>query len=417
MTIPTLEAFVADATTWLDEHAARTAGGDEEKLVWGQGEFSVAVFHSLPEDDERALLERAKAWTQAKAERGYHAISGPVEDGGLGYPRNYAQAFARLERQYERPAGHETHSVTTRLIAPTIKRWGTPEQQEKFVPMFLAARELCCQLFSEPGAGSDLASLACRAVRDGDEWVVNGQKVWSSGAQFSEWGELIARTDPDVPKHRGMTAFIIPMDLPGVEVRPIGQMSGGSSFNEVFFTDVRVPDSMRLGGEGDGWRVALTTLEFERDHSDGGGGRRVGGGYRHLLATAQAMGVTADPATRRALVDAYLRERVEALVNRRAADLARDGRPGPEGSLGKLLWTENMRRTSDAISRILGPALVADTGEWGTYAWGEHVLGAPGYRIAGGSDEVQRNIIGERVLGLPGEPRVDKDVPFKEVPR
>ncbi len=417
MTIPTLEAFVADATAWLDEHAARVTTGDEEKLVWGQGEFSVAVFHSLPADDEQALLERAKAWTQAKAERGFHAISTPVEDGGLGYPRTYSQAFARLERQYERPAGHETHSVTTRLIAPTIKRWGTPDQQARFVPMFLAATELCCQLFSEPGAGSDLASLSCRAVRDGEEWVVNGQKVWSSGAQFSEWGELIARTDPDVPKHRGMTAFIIPMDLPGIEIRPIKQMSGGASFNEVFFTDVRVPDSMRLGSEGDGWRVALTTLEFERDHSDGGGGRRVGGGYRHLLATAQAMGVTADPPTRRALVDAFVRERVEALVNRRAADLAREGTPGPEGSLGKLLWTENMRGTSDVISRILGPALAADTGEWGTYAWGEHVLGAPGYRIAGGSDEVQRNIIGERVLGLPGEPRVDKDVPFREVLR
>src|SRR5262245_7047661 len=146
--VPTLEAFVEDATTWLDEHAARSIAGDEDKLVWGQGEFSVSVFHSLSRDDERALLERAKAWTQAKAERGYHAISSPVEDGGLGYPRSFAQTFARLERLYERPAGHETHSVTTRLIAPTIKRWGRPEQQAKFVPMFLAARELCCQLFS-----------------------------------------------------------------------------------------------------------------------------------------------------------------------------------------------------------------------------------------------------------------------------
>jgi alkylation response protein AidB-like acyl-CoA dehydrogenase len=415
--IPTLESFVDEADAWLAANAARVLTGVEQKLVWGQGEFSVSVFHSLTPDDERALLERAKAWTQSKATRGYHAIAAPVEDGGLGYPRRYAQAFARLERRYERPLSHETHSVTTRLIAPTIQQWGTPAQRADLVPRFLAARELCCQLFSEPGAGSDLAALGCRATRDGAEWVVNGQKVWSSGAQFAEWGELIARSDVDVPKHRGMTAFVIPMDLPGIEIRPIRQMSGGASFNEVFFTDVRMPDSMRLGGEGDGWRVALTTLGFERDHSDSGGTSRVGGGWQHLIATARAMGVTSDPATRRALVDAYIGERVEGLVNLRAADLARGGTPGPEGSLGKLLWTEGMRRTSAVISRILGPALVADTGEWGTFEWGEHVLGAPGYRIAGGSDEVQRNIIGERVLGLPAEPRVDKDIAFKDVPR
>jgi len=415
--IPPLEAFLADAAAWLDAQTSRRVTGDDQKLVWGQGEFSVSVFHALSQEDERELLERAKAWTQRKAERGYHAIAAPVPDGGLGYPRRYASAFARLERQYNRPASHETHSVTTRLIAPTIQQWGTPSQRAELVPRFLAARELCCQLFSEPGAGSDLANLSCRAVRDGDEWVVNGQKVWSSGAQFSEWGELIARTDVDVPKHRGMTAFIVPMDLPGIDVRPIRQMSGGASFNEVFFADVRIADSMRLGAEGDGWRVALTTLGFERDHSDGSGGSRVGGGGQHLLATARAMGVTADAATRRALIDASIGDRVETLVNRRAAELARGGTPGPEGSLGKLIWTEGMRRTSDVVSRVLGPALIADTGEWGTYAWGEHVLGAPGYRIAGGSDEVQRNIIGERVLGLPAEPRVDKDVPFKDVAR
>jgi alkylation response protein AidB-like acyl-CoA dehydrogenase len=429
--IPALEAFLADAEAWLDDHTTRTVTADDQKLVWGQGEFSVSVFHALSHEDERELLERAKAWTQAKAERGYHAIAAPIEDGGLGYPRRYASAFGRLERQYDRPASHETHSVTTRLIAPTIQQWGTPDQRAGLVPRFLAACELCCQLFSEPGAGSDLASVSCRAVRDGDEWIVNGQKVWSSGAQFSQWGELIARTDVDVPKHRGLTAFVIPMDLPGIQVRPIKQMSGGASFNEVFFTDVRIADSMRLGAEGAGWRVALTTLGFERDHSDSGGGSRVGGGWQQLLATARARcepsessgeratrcGVTGDPATRRMLVDAYIGSRVETLVNRRAAELARGGTPGPEGSLGKLIWTEGMRRTSDVVSRVLGPTLIADTGEWGTYEWGERVLGAPGYRIAGGSDEVQRNIIGERVLGLPAEPRVDKDTPFKDVLR
>jgi alkylation response protein AidB-like acyl-CoA dehydrogenase len=256
-------------------------------------------------------------------------------------------------------------------------------------------------------------------VRDGDEWVVTGQKVWSSGAQFSEWGELIARTDPDVVKHRGMTAFVIPMDLPGIEIRPIKQMSGGTSFNEVFFNDVRVPDAMRLGPVGEGWKVALTTLGFERDHSDSGGGSgRVGGSWRQLLATARAMGATDDPVTRQKLIKAYTHFRVEGFVNRRAADQRRAGAPpGPEGSLGKLLWTEGMTYVSAVVADILGPRLVADSGEWGTYAWGEHVLGAPGYRIAGGSDETQRNIIGERVLGLPGEPRVDKDVAWKDVPR
>ena len=221
--------------------------------------------------------------------------------------------------------------------------FGSEEQRQTFVPRFLSARELCCQLFSEPGAGSDLAALGCRAVRDGDEWVINGQKVWSSGALFSEWGELIARSDPEVPKHKGMTAFIVPMDLSGIEVRPIKQMSGGSSFNEVFFTDVRVPDSMRLGDEGAGWRVALTTLGFERDHSDGSGSSRVGGGWQHVLATARAMGVTSDPVTRQLLARSYTHDRVESFVNQRAAELARGGTPGPEGSLGKLLWTNGMK--------------------------------------------------------------------------
>ena len=418
---PTLDEFTNDARSWLDEHAVlRPVATGNDDAAWGEGEFSVSVFHALTFEQERELLERLKAWTMAKAARGYHAITAEPEHGGLGLPRAYARAYAQLEALYQTPTSHETHSVTTRLVAPTIKMYGTPEQRKEFVGKFLAAEELCCQLFSEPTAGSDLASLACRAVRDGDEWVVNGQKVWSSGAQFSEWGELIARHDPDVAKHKGMTAFVIPLDLPGIEVRPIKQMSGGSSFNEVFLTDVRVPDTMRLGPIGEGWKVALTTLGFERDHSDvgSGGGGRVGGSWRQLLATAQAMGVTDDPALRQQLMQVYIHHRLEGFVNRRAADLRRAGSPpGPEGSLGKLLWTEGMRLVSDVISDVLGARLIADTGEWGTFAWGEHVLGAPGYRIAGGSDETQRNIIGERVLGLPGEPRVDKDVPWRDVPR
>ncbi|MGI9600242.1 MAG: acyl-CoA dehydrogenase family protein [Acidimicrobiales bacterium] len=418
MTEPDVEQFRADADAWLGARLERRPIDRSHDIVWGEGDFSVSVFHALDHDEEAALLDEIRTWVQAKAELGYHAITWPVEHGGLGLSKAHGRAFSRLEAQYVTPSGHETLGVTTGLIAPTIEIFGTDAQKEQFLAPLLRTDVFACQLFSEPGAGSDLGALACRAERDGDEWVVNGQKVWSSGAQFSDWGELIARTDPDVAKHKGMTAFMVPMDAEGVEVRPIGQMSGGSSFSEVFFTDVRIPDRLRLGPVGEGWKVALTTLSFERDHSSsGGGGSRVGGSWRQLLATAQALGVTDDPIIRDALVDVYLHSQVERYTMRRAADLARGGRPGPEGSLGKLMWTEGMRRISDAVSLVLGPRLTADSGEWGTYAWAEHVLGAPGYRIAGGSDEVQRNIIGERVLGLPGEPRVDKGVPFKDIPR
>jgi alkylation response protein AidB-like acyl-CoA dehydrogenase len=418
--MPTIEEFSAEALAWLEANATyKTSGTEEKEMVWGEGDFSVAVFHALSFEDEKALLEDIKNWSRKKATKGYHAITWPKEYGGLGLTKEHARAFGKLEQLFVTPTRHETFSVTTGLIAPTIRQYGTEEQKVQHVAKFLAADELCCQLFSEPGAGSDLAGLSCRADKDGDEWVINGQKVWSSGAQFSEWGELIVRHDPDVVKHKGMTAFVIPMDLPGIEIREIKQMSGGQSFNEVFFNDVRVPDSMRLGPVGEGWKVALTTLSFERDHSSsGGGGARAGGSYRQLEATARAMGVLSRPDVRDALVRMYTHMRVEGFVNRRAADLRAAGAPpGPEGSLGKLLWTEGMTQMSHAISTILGARLIANTGEWGTYEWGEHVLGAPGYRIAGGSDEVQRNIIGERVLGLPGEPRVDNQLPWSKVPR
>jgi alkylation response protein AidB-like acyl-CoA dehydrogenase len=354
-----------------------------------------------------------------KAERGYHAITANPRFGGLGLSKEHARAFTRLQAQFDVPDRHELFSVTIGLIAPTILRYGTEEQKDRWVAKFLSTEDYCCQLFSEPGAGSDLAALGCRAERDGDEWVVNGQKVWSSGAQFAQWGELIARTDPDVAKHKGMTAFIVPLDHPGVEVRPIKQMSGGQSFNEVFFSDARFPDSLRLGDVGVGWNVALTTLGFERDHSDsGGGGGRPGGTWRHVMATARQMDRLGDPVVRQSLMKMYTHLRVEGWVNRRAADLRAAGQPaGPEGSLGKLVWTQGMSLMADVAAQLVGPALTADTGHWGTYEWGEQVLGAPGYRIAGGSDEVQRNILGERVLGLPGEPRVDKDLPWKSIPR
>jgi len=406
--------FALSAKTWLATKLDRRPPTAEQ--LWGEGPFDVSVFHALTFDAERAHLDSLLEWVQTKAEHGYNAITWSTELGGLGLSRAHARAFGRLERQFVTPGIHESVSVTRTLVAPTVDVYGTDEQKQRWIPPFISGDVLCCQLFSEPGAGSDLAGLGTTAVRDGDEWIVNGQKVWSSGAQFSQFGELIARSDPDAVKHKGMTAFIIPMDLPGIEVRPIPQMSGGSSFCEVFFSDVRVADNMRLGEEGNGWKVALTTLGFERDHSEGEGGLASGGTWSKVLATARAMGVADDPLIRDSLASLYIHGRVESLTNRRAADLAKSGTPGPEGSLGKLLWTEGMYLMTEVVSTILGPRLVADTGAWGTFAWGEHVLGAPGYRIAGGSDEIQRNIIGERVLGLPREPKADTG-PWKHILR
>ena len=409
---PGLAVWRDGAHSWLTAHARRREAAGE--VQWGEGPDSVSVFHNLGEAEERALIAGACAWQKTKLEAGYAAIGLPPAVGGRGFPAEYERAFDEEENAFVTPETTELVKVTTHLVAPTIAAVGTSEQQAELVPPLLSADVLACQLFSEPAAGSDLAGVACRAVRDGDDWVVNGQKVWTSGARFAAYGELLARTDPTVPKHRGITAFLIPLDLPGVDIRPIRQMTGGASFNEVFFTDVRVPDRLRLGAEGDGWRVALITLAFERDSS--GSAHRPGGSVAMLVAAARHFGRDSDPLVRAELAQLFIRQRVRDAIGARVDAARRAGQPpGPEASLGKILWTQDMTHMTDVIGRILGPALVADSGQWGTYAWAEHVLGAPGYRIAGGSDEIQRTIIAERVLGLPADIRVDKDVPFAEI--
>jgi alkylation response protein AidB-like acyl-CoA dehydrogenase len=393
--------FAGEAHTWLAQHLQPRSRDRDSS--WGEGRFHVSVFRNLSAAEEQALIERAAGWIRTKAERGYHAISWPEKYGGLGLSRAHERAFAAAEAGFDTPVGHELLSVTTKLVAPTIARHGTDWQGKEFVTRFLQADDLCCQLFSEPGAGSDLASLACRADSDGDSWVVNGQKVWSSGAAFAAYGEIICRTDGDAPKHRGMTAFLVPMDSAGIEVRPIRQMTGGASFNEVFLTDVRIPDRLRLGAEGEGWTVALTTLGFERGAAAGSSGR-VGGSVRQVLDLARHLGRNADPVARQRLAALYIHYRLLGLNAARSAATVKAGRtPGPEGSIGKLQWTTGMAHMSDIVTGLLGAHLTADTGQWGTYAWADHVLGAPGYRIAGGSDEIQRNIIAERVLGLPSD--------------
>jgi len=409
---PTVESFAAAARAWL---AARLPEADPEHLSWGEGSDDVSVFHRLSFAEEKALLERAMAWQQEKYDAGYGAITWPAEHGGAGLTEAHEEAFNDAEADFATPEGHETFAVTTHLVAPTIRIFGTLAQQSRFVRRFRRAEELCCQLFSEPSAGSDLAGLATRAVRDGNDWVLNGQKVWSSGAQFAGWGELIARTDPAVPKHAGMTAFLVPLDAPGVQIRPIRQMSGGSSFNEVFLSDVKVCDDLRLGAVGQGWKVALTTLGFERG---GSGNRGVGGSWERLVGLARWLGRTGDPVVRQQLASVYIHQQVRQMNAARIAAATAAGQPpGPEGSIGKLLWVAGMTEIGQVAASLLGARLIADTGEWGTYAWNDHVLGAPGYRIAGGSDEIQRTIIAERVLGLPGDVRVDRDIPWRDIPR
>jgi acyl-CoA dehydrogenase len=273
-----------------------------------------------------------------------------------------------------------------------------------------------CQLFSEPGAGSDLASLQTKAERDGDEWIITGQKVWTTGAQFSDLGEIIARTDPNLPKHKGLTGFIVDMHAPGVEVRPLRQMTGGASFNEVFFNEVRVSDDHRLGDVNNGWNVALTTLMNERAAIGAGGG---GGGinmYQRVIEMVRHYGLNTDPLVRNELANLLIHGRVAGYNNQRAMDKIKAGQlPGPEMSIAKLAGTLNTLRLNDFISKVLGVKLIADSGEWGTYAWSQLILGAPGGRIAGGSDEVMRNIVGERVLGLPKDLGIDSTSAFKDL--
>lgn len=395
-----LAEFRARAREWLSNRLDTAVSSNPN--AWGVGSDSVAIFRTLNHEGERAHILSTRRWIQEKADAGFANLTWEVEWGGQGLPATFEAAFADEERAFVTPPGHEAVSITVGLVAPTIRVHGTPEQRERFLPPMLRTDEMWCQLFSEPGAGSDLAGLSARADRDGDGWVLNGQKVWTSGAQFADFGYLLARTDPGAPKHRGITAFLLPMNAEGVDVRPLRQMTGGASFNEVFLTDVRVSDWWRLGEIGDGWGVALTTLGFERTAS-----QLKGDTVARLIGLAQHLGVSGEPVIRQSLARAFIHSTLAELTKRRAAArLAAGSTPGPEGSLDKLIGTEGLRLYADVAGLLLGPRLAADTEEWGTYTWSEYVLGVPGARLAGGTDEIQRNVIGERFLGLPREPRV-----------
>jgi alkylation response protein AidB-like acyl-CoA dehydrogenase len=404
MTIPSLADFETEVRDWLWAQG-RTLLAQPSSSQWGEGSDDVSVFDDVGDDEQGSRLEDVRAWQRTKFDAGFVTLSWDVSAGGRGWPSSYQRRFNEIEAEYDVPSAGELPDVSVALIAPTIEALGTLEQRRRFLTPLLRMDELACQLFSEPTAGSDLAGVQTKAVADGDQWLLTGQKVWTSGARFAQWGLAIARTDSNSVRHRGLTAFLVPLDAPGVTIRPIRQITGGSSFNEVFLDGVGIPDSLRLGEPGQGWSVAMTVLAFERDHSTGAS-HSVGGQFEDVLAAARHFGRSDDPWIREALADLYIHTRIEQYTNRRAAVKAKAGQPpGAEGSITKLLWTQNMSRVSAVIAKILGPRLIADTGEWGTFAWIAHVLGAPGYRIAGGTDEIQRNILGERVLGLPREPR------------
>ena len=410
----TLDQFEKEATDFLESSASRRQ--EEKKFVWGEGPDGVSLFDERSRQRELELLEKAQAWRGKKFDAGFGWLTGPSGYGGRELTNAYQRAWDRLEGQFDVPA-QGFFGIGLGMVAPTILAHATDTAKDAYLTKLWRGEIVACQLFSEPGAGSDLASLQTRAVRDGDEWILNGQKVWTSGAQYSDIGEIICRTDPDLPKHKGLTGFIVDMHAPGVEVRPLRQMTGGASFNEVFFNDVRVRDDHRLGDVNHGWTVALTTLMNERASiGAGGGGGGAPGQMTRVFETVRHYGLDTDPVVRQKLMDLWTRMRVASYTNQRAMDRIKSGAlPGPEMSIAKLALTQNMWQMAQFVAEILGPKITADQGEWGTYSWAQFLLGVPGMRIAGGSDEVMRNIVGERVLGLPKDAGIDSTTPFRDL--
>ncbi|MEW9532162.1 acyl-CoA dehydrogenase family protein [Microbispora sp. NPDC049125] len=387
--------------------------------------------------DETSIAERARAFLaghdpgtvdrleflRARFDAGLAWVHFPEGLGGLGAPRGL-QAVVDLELKGTPDNEPGRIGIGLGMAAPTILAFGTAEQKERFLRPLWTGEEVWCQLFSEPGAGSDLATLATRAVREGDEWVVDGQKVWTSGAHHSRWAILVARTDPDVPKHRGMTYFVCDMTAPGVEVRPLRQITGEAEFNEVFLTGVRLPDSLRLGEVGDGWRVAQTTLMNERVAIGGAPTRRT------MIGVVAGTWRSRPELRTHDLHQRLLRLWVDAEVMRLTAARLREqlaaGHPGPEGSGMKLSFARLHQEVSGLEVELLREEGLAyddwtfrrpDTVDFIGREAGYRYLRAKGNSIEGGTSEILRNIIAERVLGLPAEPRADKDVAWKDLPR
>ncbi|QNA85540.1 acyl-CoA dehydrogenase [Sphingomonas sp. So64.6b] len=402
---PAEAEFRTNARAWLDVNAGR----DKERKA--------------PRVDDTSLLGEGKVWQAKKAEVGYACITWPKEWGGGGGTPMEQVIFNEEEAKHGR--GYGFFAIGLGMCVPTVMAFADNATKQRFVPAAVRGEEIWCQLFSEPSAGSDAAASRTRAMRAGDgsgDWILDGQKVWTSGAHYSDFGIVLVRTDPDVPKHSGLTMFWVDMKSPGVDIRPIHQASGESDFNEVYFTDVRVRDSQRLGEVGKGWNVALVTLMNERLAVGGG----MGPNWSELLALAQGIpgvggsSAAEDGGFRERLADWYVSAEGLRLTRYRAMTaLSRGDTPGPESAIGKIVSARQMQEIGEeAMNRLDQYGIVGDEHERHLISAFQHNwFWGTALRIAGGTDEILKNIIAERVLGLPLDIRIDRDVAFKDIPR
>jgi alkylation response protein AidB-like acyl-CoA dehydrogenase len=394
---PEEEAFRAKAQEWLAANAPAHEIGEGGKM----------------EDSEQ--VARGRAWQRALYDGGFAGITLPKRFGGQGGTVIEAVVFAEEEARYRLPKGPYT-GIGLGMAVPVIAQHGNDEQRAKFIGVTLKGELTWCQLFSEPSAGSDLANLRTKAVRDGDGWIVNGQKVWSSWAHESDWGILVVRTDSTVPKHKGLTFFVVDMKTPGIEIRPIKQISGDSDFNETFFADVRIPDANRIGAVGEGWACCMTVLMGERL---GSGAPR--SGIMPLIdyarATPRGTGTALDSsAVRLGLAEALAEEQAGKYLEARLRTMVSRGEnPGALAGMVKLSYAGRQQKALGLAMEIRGPAALAAPDDPATDSLHYDYIWSSVMRIAGGADEVLRNQIAERVLGMPGEIRADKNVPFDQL--
>ena len=384
--------------------AANATRRTEQSVQWGVGEEKLALFHETSGEQERAEADAARRWQRARWDAGFGWITGPRHRGGRGLPASYERLYLVLEAAFE-VVDMSPLRIGLGTVGEAILAHGTEDQIAEFGIAIQRGDMIACQLFSEPEAGSDLAGVRSRGKQQGGHWHLDGQKVWTSNAQFADIGLALVRTDLDAPKHRGLTMFIVPMDAPGIEILPLRQMTGGTSFSEVFLDDVLLSDRYRVGAAGSGWKVATDALAAERRATGDRSHEITARAVQLLWMLAERAGRDQDGLVRDAWAKTYAQVRSARFHQLRMQATPENQLTGAERALDKMLLVANLRAIGELALELLGPSFAADTGEWGTFSWNRWLMGSLGYRIAGGTDEVLRNMVAERVLGLPRGPR------------